>query len=203
MRLNSPITIFYAPPRSGKTYLAVRTILDSLKDGRQVVSNIPVDIPGVYRFDERILSGAPVYDSDIIIDEAYRYFSSRNFAKFSMSQHEFFSLCGHYGNRIVLIAQHPARLDKIIREDCGEFIFAHCVRIPFSTRPLLFRYSTFDFDPSLVGSLSETQHMKPTSSKLVFFRKKYARLYDTHQLRPSDPPLELRLWVESEAEPEP
>lgn len=195
MRLTTPITIFYAPPRSGKTYLSIVTMLQSLKDGRKVVTNIPNSIPGVYRFDESLLSGAPLYDSDIIIDEAYQYFSSRNFKNFGLSKHEFFSLSGHYGNRIVLIAQHPARLDKIIRENCTCFILAKCYRLP-TGKPFVFRYLEFDFDPSLMSSVSDIRRARPVSSSWVRFKSKVANLYDTHCLRPSDEPLELRLWVE-------
>lgn len=195
MRLKTPITIFYSPPRSGKTYLAVKTMLQSIKDGRKVITNIPNSIKGVYRFDELLLSGAPCYDSDIIIDEAYQYFSSRNFKNFGLSQHEFFSLCGHYGNRIVLIAQHPARLDKIIRENCTSFIMARCYRFP-SGLPFIFRYLEFDFDPSLMGSLSDIRRVRPIGSSWVLFRRSVSKLYDTHCLRPSDEPLELKLWVE-------
>lgn len=194
MRLTSPITIFYAPPRSGKTYLAINTMLQSLKDGRQVITNISNNIPGVYRFDEQLLSGAPAYDSDIIIDEAYQYFSSRNFKNFGLTKHEFFSLCGHYGNRVVLIAQHPARLDKIIRENCTCFIMARCYRLPNGV-PFVFRYLEFDFDVSLMGSLSDIRRARPVSSSWVRFKKSVASLYDTHCLRPSDAPLSLELWV--------
>lgn len=197
MRLPSPITIFYAAPRSGKTYLAIESMLDSLKDGRKVITNIPNSIPGVYRFDERLLSGSPVYDSDIYIDEAYQYFSSRNFKNFGMQKHEFFSLCGHYGNRLVLIAQHPARLDKIIRENTSAFVMAKCYRLP-TGRPVCFRYLTFDFDPCLLGSSSEVRRARPVDSTWVRFKKKTASLYDTHCLRPSDPELDLELWVSGE-----
>lgn len=195
MRLFAPITIFYAAPRSGKTYLAVDTMRQSLKDGRQVVTNIPVTLRGVYRFDEAILSGAPVYDSDIIIDEAYQYFNSRNFKSFSKSMHEFFSLCGHYGNRLVLIAQHPARLDKVIRENTSYFVRACAFRLP-TGRPLFFRYYIYDLDPSLIGSSSEMKRIKPVKIHTTLFKPSVYRAYDTHNLRPTDEPLPLRLWVE-------
>lgn len=197
LRLIAPITIFYAAPRSGKTYLAVESIRQSLKDGRQVVTNIPVNIPNVYRFDTAILDGAPVYDSDIYLDEAYQYFNSRNFKSFSSSMHEFFSLCGHYGNRLVLIAQHPARLDKVIRENTSYYVKAVAFRF-FTGTPIFFRYHIYDVDPSMISSSSEARKLKPVRSHTVLFRRSIARLYDTHNLRPSDPPLPLRLWVEDE-----
>lgn len=194
MRLIAPITIFYAAPRSGKTYLAVHSMLDSLKDGRKVVTNIPVTIKGVYRFDTAILSGAPVYDSDIYLDEAYQYFNSRNFKQFSRSMHEFFSLCGHYGNRLVLISQHPARLDKVIRENTSFFVKAVCYRFPWG-RPFFFRYYCYDIDPSMIGSSSEIRKVRPVRTYTTFFRSRVASKYDTHNLRPSDPPIDLALWV--------
>lgn len=190
------VYIVYGLPRSGKSYFFQELINKSLSNGRQIVTNYPVYLDGVKRFDDRLLyNQSYIYNSDIYIDEAYSFFNSRKFRNFSDHMHRFFSLCGHCGNRIYLISQHPARLDKVIREVTSYFISLHCFRLP-SGRPWLFRRDYYDSDPCEWGSISTQQKIRPLKREFRFFRSKIARSYNTHGYLPEEQPLQLMSWID-------
>lgn len=180
------IRIVYGLPGSGKTYFLCSRALDSLRRGRDTVTDFPVR--GALRFDEELLHGAMIYDSDIYLDEAYKYFNSRNFKNFSRSMHEFFSLHRHNGNVIYLGTQHPARLDVIIRELADDFVCVSNTKL--FGRVLWFTYCVYLDDPVSVPH----GMLKPTSVSRSLFRMSVASSYDTHALRSSDQPLELVPW---------
>lgn len=158
----SVVHIIFGPPRCGKTYYFAEQIRRSKNHGRQIVTNFMIHGVGAKKFDERLLRGFYIYDSDIYIDEAYTFFNSRTFKNFTKEMHEFFSLCGHCGNRIYLISQHPARLDRVIREVTTYFVEIRCIlRVPRSGRPVLFLRRYYDVDPCDITSEGQRRMIKP------------------------------------------
>lgn len=188
------VYVVYGRPRSGKSYFFQELIYHSRNAGRQVVTNYPVMIPGIKKFDDKLLyADSFVYDSDIYIDEAYTFFNSRQFKNFTDHMHRFFSLCGHCGNRIYLISQHPARLDKVIREVTTYFIKLSCIRL--GRKPLFFIRKYYDSDPCEFGNVQSQRFIRPVKIQYARFKKKIARTYNTHSYRSKEEPLILEDWV--------
>jgi len=191
----SVVHIVYGRPRSGKSYYFAEQIQRSKNSGRQIVTNFQVLGCGAKKFNDKLLHGSYVYDSDIYIDEAYTFFNSRTFKNFTRSMHEFFSLCGHCGNRIYLISQHPARLDRIIREVTTYFVEVSCVlRVPRSGCPILFMRKYYDVDPCEITSEGQKRMVKPVYREWSFFRRSVASVYDCQACRSTEAPLELEPW---------
>jgi hypothetical protein len=174
------------------TALALR----KMKRGRRVFSNYPIVSP-----DRKYssLEWKPKYiyecihDADIIIDEAYRDYSSRNFKDFGVDCHTFFATNRHNDLNVYLIAQNPARVDVIIREMCNEFLAVKKHAIPFIDRPLWFTMIGYDTEENMAQKNPDA-----VSSKESFIFNKYvAGSYDTHQFRnPDDKPLMGVPWIE-------
>lgn len=184
--------VVYGRPGTGKTYFLAERALRSLARGRVAITDFPV--PGCYRFDPRILDGCPVFDSDIYLDEAYKYFNSRNFRNFSQKMHEFFSLHRHNGNSIYLAVQHPARIDVVIREIADDFVLLSAHALPLMSRPLWFTRAFYYDDPCRVPTVAAERMVRPFAVERSLFRWSVARSYDTHSQRSVDPPLELVPW---------
>lgn len=135
-----------------------------------------------------------VQDSTIIIDEAYRDFSSRSYKDFDKDKHTFFATNGHQNNDIYIIAQNASRVDVILREMTNELYFVRKFSIPFTTRPLWFIVDVYH-DLNEMGKLTPSP-FAVTKKKLVIFKKNVARAYDTHFFRKNEPSFTAKTWLE-------
>ena len=128
------VKIIFAAPGEGKSYYATKQAYDALKKGRVVFSNYPIITPAGLSscIWESTHCHENVQDSLIIIDEAYRDMSSRDFKDFTKEEHTFFATNRHNNNDVLLLAQNPARIDVILREITSEFLFMRKVSIPFT-----------------------------------------------------------------------
>ena len=197
------IYIFWAPPRKGKTYTATAWALEymqKIKKGRtsktQVFSNYPI-------YDKKLGStlfwnADSIYynitDSLIIIDEAYRDYSSRKWQKFSTDEHTFFATNGHNNNDIVFIVHGINRLDPVIREMADSYYFIKKMQLPFMKRPLYFKIEVF------VDEIAIAQRYHRNSQHGVIyqrFKKRVANAYNTHFFREIvDPDLTYLSWLD-------
>ena len=75
----SVVHIIYGRPRSGKSYYFAREIQRSKNSGRQIVTNFQVLGCGAKKFNDKLLHGSYVYDSDIYIDEGIYFLQFKNF----------------------------------------------------------------------------------------------------------------------------
>lgn len=149
----------------------------------RVFANYPIFHPKLGFCDvwEHGMEKEPIYDSFIIIDEAYRSFNSRKTKTFTDDEHLFFSTNGHNGNDIVLIAQHPNRIDLIIREMVDLFYLVRKLEIPIINRPLWFR-----LDAYLTMEDYKERYMNKDAlyrRERVPFSKYIGNAYDTHFFR--------------------
>jgi hypothetical protein len=197
------IYIFWAPPRKGKTYTATAWALEymkRIKKGRtsktQVFSNYPI-------YDKKLGStlfwnADSIYynitDSLIIIDEAYRDYSSRKWQKFSTDEHTFFATNGHNNNDIVFIVHGVNRLDPVIREMADSYYFIKKFQLPFMNRPLYFKIEVF------VDEIAIAQRYSGHSRHGVIyqrFKKRVAQAYNTHFFREIvDPDQTYLSWLD-------
>lgn len=198
------IYVIVGPPRSGKTYFATKIALSELRGkgflfwkrfSRPVYTNYPV-IDRKHNLSSRVWDSNYVYeniqDSIIIIDEAYRDFSSRNYKNFDADKHLFFATNGHQGNDIYIITQNASRVDLIIREMTNELYYVR--NISLFGRPLIFIID-------VIQDLNEMGKLKPSplsvvKKRLMLFRSSVASAYDTHAYRSIAPPFESRTWAE-------
>lgn len=144
------IKLYFGLPRSGKTTLFSKFVLDnSLKilKGRSKYKYIcgNVDLKGI-PFYRRIkfewLGQYDTRDCLILIDEATIECDSRNFKVWNKDKTEFFVLHGHYKCDIILFTQIYNRVDKTIRDITNDVYymwkpllighwFTRYVRIPY------------------------------------------------------------------------
>jgi len=108
---------------SGKTALAVKTALDTLRRGGTVWANIPLDIrhlPDTLRarsfWATNIEDIGDMRDGLWILDEAHLLASARNWKTLTMETHAYLSLSRHLGMDIIFVSQNFRRLDAIVRE---------------------------------------------------------------------------------------
>lgn len=197
------IYIFWAPPRKGKTYTATAWALEymqKIKKGRtsktHVFSNYPI-------YDKKLGStlfwnANSIYynitDSLIIIDEAYRDYSSRKWQKFSTDEHTFFATNGHNNNDIVFIVHGVNRLDPVIREMADSYYFIKKLHLPFMRRPLYFKIEVFVDEIEISQRYSKNSHHGVIYQR---FKKRVANAYNTHFFREIvDPDLTYLSWVD-------
>lgn len=181
------IKIIFASPGEGKSYLATKYAYDALKKGRVVFSNYPIITPGglsacIWKAEYALEN---VHDAVIIIDEAYRDMSSRDFKKFTVEEHTFFATNRHNNLDIYLLAQNPARIDVILREITSEFLFMKKISIPFTwwlnkleDCNIPFLFIAYGYLDEL--SLARRHDGDSDTLRYAFFNRKVAKSYDTH-----------------------
>lgn len=135
-----------------------------------------------------------IHDAMIIIDEAYRDYSSRNFKDFKVDQHTFFATNGHDNNDIYLIAQGINRIDVIIREMVNLFIFVKKTCLPWSKKPLYFTIETYLSEEDFKRRRQD-EECTWTRERLRF-KPDVARAYDTHYFKHSDDSTPYKKWSE-------
>lgn len=115
-----PIETITGTPRSGKTHSAVKWAREQHKKGRKVFSNFPFYLDDKHALPfkltkELFREGLP-YGSVFVFDEGAMEYNSRNFSEFKQEDIQIFTMHGHMGLDGRIIATHPARIDKVIRE---------------------------------------------------------------------------------------
>jgi len=191
------IHIWFGAPREGKTYSCTRLAVQRMEKGRKVFSNYPIITRGKKMFSTLVWKDEMIYENihrcDIIIDEAYRSYSSREFKNFNKDMHTFFATNGHNDIDVHLIAQNPARIDVIIREITNYYHFVKKVNFPLLSRPLYFLNMVYLLEEDMLTRSKERTHYM----ERYFFQKHYAEAYDTHYYRNYDDKVfEPQTWLE-------
>jgi len=105
---------------SGKTALAVKRIIDELKNYRSVWINFRIHIPTAISqkcyYATEIEDIADMRHGLFVLDEAHLKISSRNWQNFSELVHACLSLSRHLDMDIIFISQNFRRLDTVARE---------------------------------------------------------------------------------------
>ncbi|MCK4679283.1 MAG: hypothetical protein KAT48_14205 [Bacteroidales bacterium] len=186
---------YFGAPKNGKTYTMVEKIIKALKrDKRKVFTNFPVFYKDktTYKWLPEMVTW-DIFDSDIYIDEAYIDYSSREFKKFSMDQHTFFSMNGHNGDDIILATHHPARLDTIIREMVNMFYYVKKTAWPLSERAIFFTIEGYQTELALSQRYSNPNAIY-TKHRLLAKKSVY-KAYDYHYFRkPGVERKDFELW---------
>lgn len=142
-------------------------------------------------WEDKFITGG-IQDSMIILDEAYRVVGSRDFKQFLKATHTFFATNGHDDNDFWVIAQHPARIDIIIREMVN--IFYYVKKIGFGEKALLFIVN---------GYLSEEDFVKRRNEKSSVYSREFIlpnnlikSAYNFKYFRNKEPIVKFESWIE-------
>lgn len=198
------IYIFWAKPRKGKTYTATLWALEymsKIKRGKtskdKVFSNYPI-------FDKKLGSTLfwnaqtidyNVTDSLIIIDEAYRDYSSRKWQGFTTDEHTFFATNGHNNNDIIFIVHGINRLDPVIREMTDSYYLIKKFCLPFSEKPLFFKVEVYADEIEIAMRYSNRRSTH--GAYYQRFKKRVAQAYNTHFFREiNEPNIEYLSWLD-------
>lgn len=159
-------------PGSGKSYALVQRAYKALKEGRNVYSNFP--IKGVNRFNlDDLCNYAFPENSVIIIDEAGRWFNSRNWGSLPPEVFDIFTMHRHLRCDMYIGVQSFARIDKSLREVVELTYWAKKMPLlPFH------RYEGF-YDLEKVGSMRK----EPDVKYYVPVRKLYRSMYNTFSMK--------------------
>ena len=110
------VEFYCAEIGAGKSCFAVKQARKYLRKGWTVVSN--ERIAGCHYISDLscLQSGCFPENTLLILDESSLCFNSRSFKSVPISLIEYFKLCRHYKNRVILISQTFTDTDKQIRE---------------------------------------------------------------------------------------
>lgn len=96
-RMSGGLYCLTAPPGNGKSYVATHLAIDFMKQGRKVFTNYPVVYNNGFKiFESRVITKELLLNENlngsvIIVDEAHRWFWSRDFKKFTEEYKNWFS----------------------------------------------------------------------------------------------------------------
>lgn len=197
------IYIIEAPPGEGKSLFMTELVMKELKKkkGKKVFTNYPV----IFSWKNQVLSSfvwkndyliEGVEGSMIVLDEAWQYFSSREWKKFSVEIQQAFATNRHNENDYYLIVQHHARLDIIIREVTSKFYVLRKTKIPFTEKPLWFTLRVFltELDVDSFNSTKNKELIYVTERFRL--KKQVARAYDTHYFKRPSKASDIISWAD-------
>jgi len=111
---------------TGKTALAVKTAIASLRKGEDVWLNFPIDLQceknlkGRCYFADKLEDIGDMRNGVFILDEAHLHASAREWQKMTVETHAYLSLSRHLGMTLIFISQNFRRVDGIIREQTNQ-----------------------------------------------------------------------------------
>lgn len=165
------IVAITGPPGSGKSYALVARAYKALRDGRSVYSNFP--IKGCYEFklDDLVNNSFPE-GSVIIIDEAGRWFGSRDWASLPPEVFDLFTMHRHLGYDMYVAVQAFNRIDKSLREVIELTYVSHNLWYGFHL------YRGF-YEVERVGKIKGSEDVRYYLPK----RKRYRNMYNTFAMK--------------------
>lgn len=133
----------FAPPGTGKTTLAAKTVKESLESGRKVYSNVP--ILGAIKFELKDLGKYNFEHCTIIIDEAGTELNNRNWQKnLTDDQVQVLNEHRHHDIDIYLFSQAYGNVDNKFRDLTTQLLMLKKSKwIPFRIKAIAI-YKTMD-----------------------------------------------------------
>lgn len=197
------ITAYEGTLGSGKTYHAVKEIIQALRQGKNVISDINFDasglkgmtgrfyywpemsVPALVRFDELYHDhiGFDEHQTLVVIDETYNYFDPRDFDRADRALWvSFLKVSRHYCFDFLLIGQDcKTDLDKKIYR-CIEYTVVHknLTRLQWGFQ--LFCLLTGKWFCCIQWSCSKGVPKIKLGVSWLHLNKRFAARYDSHQV---------------------
>lgn len=128
------VTIYFAPPRTGKSTYATKIATKCMSRGIPVYSNVYIRDALIY--DKSDLGKYDISNCKLILDECGIEFNNRDFKAFPKETLMFFKLHGHYRVSIDVFSQDYQDMDKKIRTLAQKLYVIKKSRIPFFIRAI-------------------------------------------------------------------
>lgn len=166
------IIAFTGMPGSGKTLALVRRAEIAIKQGRKVFANFA--LKGTYKIslDDLCTYQFPE-DCVVLIDEAGRWFNSREWKDLPAEIFDLFTMHRHVKMDLYIAVQSFARIDKSLREVVELVYWADNV----SWKPYISYRGYYDLEK--MGSMKKDWHV----SQVVWKRKRLYSFYDTYSMK--------------------
>lgn len=159
-------------PGSGKTLALVRRAEQAIKQGRTVFANFPLMGAHQVSLDDICNYQFPE-DCVVLIDEAGRWFNSRQWKDLPPEVFDLFTMHRHVQMDMFIAVQSFARIDKSLREVVELVYWAdNRAYLPF------IRYYGY-YDLEKLGSMRGDHHV----SQILWRRKRLYEYYDTHAMK--------------------
>ena len=180
------IIAYTGMPGSGKTYALVARADKALRQGRQVFANFP--LKGTYQISlDDICTHQFPEDCVVLIDEAGRWFNSREWKDLPHEVFDLFTMHRHVKMDLFIAVQSFARIDKSLRE-VVELVYWATNR---SYLPYHKYYGYYDLEK--LGSMKKDHH----AMHITWKSKRLRNYYDTFSMKDKfshKPMIPLRKW---------
>lgn len=174
---------FYGKQGSGKTLLAVRSVLKSYTKYENVYSNIKIFAIDHKDFDAQFfedLTELKLKNSLILFDEIQEYMNARKFmSNLNMDYGTFIRQVRKLGNTLVWTSQFVYQVDKVLRSNTDNYIKVHSNYEGFNKKDvdldkLAIWYEIFDMDAEGFMNLVSTKQLNSPSD--------FVNQYDSSQI---------------------
>lgn len=186
-RMYGGIHILVAPPSGGKSYLITAIVNEIFNEGtRRVYSNFPIrtrDGKHCSYYWEPKLMFENLSGNVLVLDEAHKYFWSRDFKSFDQKDKDWWSTTGHNEVTVYVLTQELARIDCIITDKATMIWDIEKVQIPILEIPLYFRVTQWASKEAYTAAFRGMMAKPPIAVKFYFFNQSIADMYDTHYFR--------------------
>lgn len=166
------IIAYTGMPGSGKTYALVQRAHKAMLQGRQVFANFP--LKGTYQISlDDICTYQFPEDCVVLIDEAGRWFNSREWKDLPHEVFDLFTMHRHVKMDLFIAVQSFARIDKSLRE-VVELVYWATNRgyLPYHKY-----YGYYDLEK--LGSMKKDHHVM----HIVWKSKRLRNYYDTFSMK--------------------
>lgn len=132
-------------PGSGKTYTLTARLLEEARAGHQCFANFTVNHPNVERITIDDLVDPDMPPGKVFIDEAHLWFPARLAMKLPPSLLMRWSQTRKAGWDILWSAQHPKRIDSVIRDNSN--LLWHCRAWKGLVSPSVKYFTAVSYEP--------------------------------------------------------
>lgn len=183
-RMSGGLYCITAPPGNGKSYIATAIAIYFMLLGRKVFTNYPIVYSnGRITLKSRVLTKEMLLKKNfngsvLIVDEAHKWFWSRDFKSFTDEYKNWFSTLSQHEISLYYIIQHEDRVETIINDCANLFGVVEKTEIPFLEMPLFFVVTWWnrELDMQLARS---NRDIEPFHQERFWFDKDIAQSYDT------------------------
>lgn len=186
-RIYGGIHILVAPPSGGKSYLSTEIANEIFQEGkRRIYSNYPIRTRNgkfcSYVWEPKLMQ-ENLSGQVIILDEAHKYYWSRDFKSFTQADKDWWSTTGHNEVTIYVLTQELARIDVIITDKATMIWDIEKIQVPILEIPICFRVTQWPSKEAYQAGIKGMMAKPPIAIKYYFFNQSIADMYDTHYFR--------------------